>query len=399
MDVLSTTGFPPDSGPAHTESNDDVGDGLRIPGCPDESGPEAADSPATGLYTAVDRALSDLYEDDISEVVLETDNSRLIRSFDMIFQLHQRAEEIRGHLENIDRLLLKSRTLAGLMESLTAALESEFDLTVACILLRHDHSAAEIFKVAAPRGAGIIPPSFMEHESLFPCGPFVLDDPTGELSRSLFGEATPLLSSAIVANLCVGGDELGLLCLGSDDPNRYCGGMNTDLIASLADKIALGIKNAWDHESRARQSVMGCADGIYSESFFREYLAKEFNRSWRTRNVFSLMALSWTCCQGVESIERIAEPVMAHIRSSDMVAEGDSALLWILLPDTDLDGAKVVADRLNRCVTDGFDKEVTLHCGITSFSRDTTALPMLMSQAQAALTEAVEAGNSIVARI
>jgi uncharacterized protein YigA (DUF484 family) len=394
MDGLLTTDTPPDSQAAHTETNLDTGVGLPMEGCPERSG--LGETPATGLYTAVDRALSDLYEEDVSEYVVEDDDSRLIKSFDMIFQLHQRSEEIRGHLENIDCLLLKSRTLAGLVERLTAALECEFDLTAARILFRHDHSIAEIFNVAAPRRTGIIPLRFIERENLSPSGPFVLDDPNGELSRSLFGEATPLLSSAIAATLCVDGDDLGLLCLGSEDPNRYCGGMNTDLIASLADKIALGIQNAWDHECHGRDSITGCAVGVYSEPFFREYLAKEFSRSWRTRDVFSLMALSWTSCPELELVGQIAEQILAQVRSSDVVAEGDWESLWILLPETDLDGAEVVAARLSKLVADKFDEEVALHCGITAFSKDTTALPILVSQAQAALKEAVEEGSSIV---
>ena len=219
---------------------------------------------------------------------------------------------------------------------------------------------------------------------------------TATCARSLFGEAATLLCSAVAANLSVDGNELGLLCLGSDDPNRYYGGMNTDLIASLADKIALGIQNAWDHESRARKSLVGCVDGIYCESFFREYLAKEFHRAWRSRNVFSLMALSWISCPTDRSFEEVAEQIRAQLRCSDVAAEDDSARLWILLPDTDANGASVVAERLTRSVVEEFDQEVTLHFGITAFSSEATSVHTLMNRAQAALTEAVESRSSSI---
>ncbi|MGO9569955.1 MAG: hypothetical protein ACLP5H_20685 [Desulfomonilaceae bacterium] len=392
MDGFSTTGFLPDSHSAYTSISDDAESSPRIQKCPVESGP--SETHPAGLDAAVDRALCDLYEDDLSKFADEEKDCRLTKSFDMIFQLHQRSEEIRSHLESIDRLLLKSRTLAGLAERLTAALESEFNLTAARILFRQDHPVAGIFKWGTPRGTGTTPPGFTERESSFPSGPFVLDDPNGDLSRSFFGEATPLLSSAIAANLCVDGDELGLLCLGSDDPNRYCGGMNTDLIASLADKIALGIQNAWDHESRARQSLVGSTDAIYSEPFFQEYLAKEFNRSWRTSKVFSLVALSWTSSLTDRSVEEIAEKIRAQLRSSDLVAEGDSVRLWILLPETDVNGARVVVERLSRRVVDELDQAVILRFGITAFSREAISVLMLMTRAQAALAEAVESGSS-----
>jgi uncharacterized protein YigA (DUF484 family) len=388
MDGFSTTGLSPGSHSGHTPISDGDGGSLRIPRCPVESGP--GDTDPAGLKTAV----CDLYEDDPPAFADKEEDSRLIRSFNMIFQLHQRSEEIRTHLDHIDRLLLKSRTLAGLVERLIDALESEFDLTAARILFRQDHPVAELFKWAAPRGTGIAPPGFIERESPFPSGPFVLDDPNGDLSRSFFGEAAPLLSSAVAANLCVDGNELGLLCLGSDDPNRYCGGMNTDLIASLADKIALGIQNAWDHESRARESLVGCVEGIYCESFFREYLAKEFHRSWRSRNVFSLMALSWSSSPTDRSFEEIAEHIRAQLRSSDLAAENDSACLWILLPETDVNGASLVAERLSRVVVAEFDQEVMLDIGITTFSSEATSVHTMVNRARAALAQAVETRSS-----
>jgi uncharacterized protein YigA (DUF484 family) len=396
MDGFSTTGSSPGSDCARSEISDDFGGSLQTPRCPAESGP--CGRPSAGLHTAVDRAVCDLYEDYPTAFADNEEDRRLIRSFDMIFQLHQRSEEIRSHLDQVDRLLLKSRTLEGLVQRLIATLESKFDLTAARILFRQDHPVAELLKRAAPRGTGIIPPGFIERESLFSSGPFVLDDPNGDLSRSLFGEAASLLSSAVAANLCVDGKDLGLLCLGSDDPNRYRAGMNTDLIASLADKIALGIQNAWDHESRARKSLVGCVEGIYCESFFREYLAKEFHRSWRSRNVFSLIAICWTSSPTSRSFEEVAEHIRAQLRASDVAAEDDSARLWILLPGTDVDGANAVAERLSS-VAEVFDEEVTLHFGITAFSSEATSVHTLMNRAQAALTEAVESRSSgIVAK-
>jgi hypothetical protein len=172
--------------------------------------------------------------------------------------------------------------------------------------------------------------------------------------------------------------------------------MNTDLIASLADKIALGIQNAWDHESRARKSLMGRVEGIYCESLFREFLAKEFHRSWRSHNVFSLMALSWSSSPTNRSFEDVAEHIRAQLRSSDLVAEDDSARLWILLPETDVNGASVVAERLSRSVVEEFDQEVVLHFGITAFSRQATSVPTMLNRAQAALTEAVESRSSSI---
>ncbi len=95
---------------------------------------------------------------------------------------------------------------------------------------------------------GIIPGHFLANESVT-SDPFILDDPSGDLAQTLFEEAAGVMGSAAVAYLCVDQQEVGPALLGSSDPRRYCGDMNTDLIAALAEKLALGIKNAWDHEN------------------------------------------------------------------------------------------------------------------------------------------------------
>ena len=398
MQGFSTTGLSSGDHSAHTQTRDGVSGSLG--GMPMQPVTlSSSETPSGAGRSGADKSACHISEEGPSEYSAERDDSRLIRSFEMIFQLHQRSEEVRTHLENVDRLLPGTRTVASLTEKLTTILESEFDLAVARILFRHDHPVAKVFRRTAPRGAGIIPPYVLENENLIPSGPFVLDDPNGRLSAGLFGEAALPLSSAVAANLCVDGDELGWLCLGSDDPNRYSGGMNTDLIATLADKVALGIQNAWDHESHARAALTGKVEAIYTESFFREYLAKEFNRSWRTHKVFSLMALSWPSSAPDLSVSELTELIRAQIRSSDVAAEGDMVCLWILLPETDLDGARVVAERITRRVDDHLAQEIQLSFGMTCFSREMTAMPMLMDLANR-LEEAVESkDNSIVVRI
>jgi uncharacterized protein YigA (DUF484 family) len=398
MEGFSTTELSTGSHVAHMRAGEDDGCGLEISSCAGSLGPSLTGS--AGEHASGSEPFGVTPEDHTSGLFDQRDDNRLIRSFDMIFQLHQRSEEIRLHLEYIDRLLLNSRTVAGLAEHLIIALENNLDLVAARLLFRQDHPVTQIFKWAMPRSTGIIPSSFVEHESLFPSGPFVLDNPNGDLALSLFGEATPLLSSAIAANLSVDGEDLGLLCLGSDDPSRYCGGMNTDLIASLADKIALGIRNAWDHEKHSRESLLGSAQGVYSESFFREYLAKEFDRSWRKHNTFSLMALSWTSLSEDTRVDEIARLISANIRSSDVAAEADSTCLWILLPETGLNGARLAAERLTSRIAEHFYQEVSLHCGITAFSKDATVMSVLMNRARAALEEAAQdESNSIVVKI
>jgi GGDEF domain-containing protein len=176
--------------------------------------------------------------------------------------------------------------------------------------------------------------------------------------------------------------------------------MNTDLIASVADKIALGITNAWDHENAMRAMVKSHAQGIFNESFFFEYLDKELHRAWRNRRPFSLAAMSWSSSDSgcSPSSAEVADLVLRNIRSSDLVAQGDTVNFWSLLPDTDANAAKNMAQRLLDAAAERFDGDLALHVGITEFSKDAAVLSTLTDAAKSALRQAQEEHTRIVVR-
>jgi uncharacterized protein YigA (DUF484 family) len=341
----------------------------------------------------------DSFDNDMAEFLGEADNFQLLRSFDMIFQLHQRSEAVRRTLGQIDRILLTSRTVPGLVERVASTLEEDLELTAVRLLFREDHPMVSAFDFDVPKSMGIIPQPLMENESLFHSEPYVLDHPAGDLGHSLFGDAADQVASAAVANLCTDKEELGLLCLGSGDPQRYCGGMNMELIASLAEKVSLGLQNTWDHEIRARQALIGELDGVYTEAFLKEYLRKEFNRSWRTFRPFALMALSWgfSYAVGAERVQDLMSLVKANVRGADLVAEGEAVDLWVLLPDTDLDGARTAAQRIVTLAGDGAATAIRVYVGITAFSRDAVTPHKMLSQARQALIDAMESHDGTIA--
>jgi uncharacterized protein YigA (DUF484 family) len=313
----------------------------------------------------------------------------------MIFELQQRSEETRYLLEIIDHALLTSRSPSRLTTQLVTILEEQFDLAAAQILFRPDHPVATAFLWTSPSGVGIIPNELLDAEDIFSEDPFILDDPSGHLAHTLFGERAILLCSATVANLSCDGQALGLLCLGSQDPDRYRGGMRTDLIATLAEKISLGILNAWDHEKRVRDAMVTSVEGLYTEPFFLEFLQKKFDLSWRTQAALSLMALSWRTNPGRAdpALEEVARLLIRNLRSSDVAAIGSSVKLWILLPHTSMKQAHVVAERLFDLADRTFKGELVLAAGITAFSRCAPVPWTLLDRARTALAQALTDDN------
>jgi len=323
-----------------------------------------------------------------SSVIESDDLCRLLQSFDTILSLHQRSEEIRACLETIDGILLKSRTVAGVIELVTAVLEKALDLIAVRILIRADHPMSALFTLSLPKGCGLIAGDVCGKESSS-VDPFVLNDATGNLCRALLGEAATHVGSAVVGPLWLDNEELGLLCLASADGQRYVHDMDTSMVAELAKKIALGLMNAFEHENASRRMLRTGSGELFNEAFFLEYVTKEFNRAWRNPRPFSIMALSWSGTQpGHPSEEKVAAFLAGNIRSADVAAQGDAVRCWILLPDTDVSGAQHLASRLVDQATETFGTDLDLRAGITEFTTNAAVMPMLLDRAQFALARA-----------
>ncbi|MEJ2716009.1 MAG: hypothetical protein P8182_02555, partial [Deltaproteobacteria bacterium] len=124
----------------------------------------------------------------------------------------------------------------------------------------------------------------------------------------------------------------------------------------------------------------------------REFLQREFDRAWRYRKNFSLMAISWKFKPSASSrsIDELAAFLKGNIRASDLATQGDGMVLWVLLPETDISGASTVSERLIAKARDRFCDEVSLHIGVTEFSRGAAVANRLVREVRIALEEAEE---------
>jgi uncharacterized protein YigA (DUF484 family) len=337
------------------------------------------------------------------DVESDPNTVELLKSFDMLFRLHQRSEDIRSYLDKIDRILLTARSVSALAGQVVEALERDLDLAAVRIHFPEDGPFAALLQWSPPRGVMLSDSCFPENGGLPDAGPFVLDDPSGDLAESLFSDAAHLVASAAVAPLFAHGRELGMLCLGSEDPLRYCGGMNTDLIASLANKIALGIMNARDHERRGTEAFTTEVEGVVTDSFLHLILEREFDRAWRYGRPFTvaaIRALSFSP-DPPPSTERLAALLKKDIRSSDLIAADREEILTLLLPETTATLAVRIVDRLRTSLRAEFSDGIELCAGITEFSQSAPVAAIILNEARAALSRASEppAGPTLVSTV
>lgn len=176
------------------------------------------------------------------------DKSQLDRTTELlarILKAQSRFEQIRVNLENVDCMMLRSRSVQSLLKSVTRYLEDALDLITVRILIAANQEPASLFE-SAPQGGGVISPEHCASSQRVRTLSL-----SHEKERCLFfGDVSELVVSAAIADLVYEGRSIGVLCLGSHDPDRYAKLNNTAVIASLAKKITLGIMNAWDHEKK-----------------------------------------------------------------------------------------------------------------------------------------------------
>jgi len=354
------------------------------------------------LYSGDPISCGQTYADDCAspsaDSLVEEGYARLLHSFDTIVRLHERAEQIRCQLGLIDTILFKARTVSGLVESLIPSLQESLDLVAVRLFVREGNPIASALRLHMPLGVEIVLDDFMKDGGQQGPDLFVLDDPAGDLAGMLFGDAAPLIASAAVAHLGRREDNLGILCLGSNDPARYCASMNTDLVAELAHKVSLGLYNAWDHESAVVRAIDGHTPDVYSDPFFQAYLSKEFARAWRNHSCFCLMAIS------VES--RDEDPTSSEaflvtllknaLRSSDLVARGQPGQFWALLPETGTEEARCAAQRILLESSNLSRGNTVLRFGIAEFSRNAPTQSALIREALCALKEATDRSEPIM---
>jgi diguanylate cyclase (GGDEF)-like protein len=209
----------------------------------------------------------------------------------------------------------------------------------------------------------------------------------------------------------------GVLCFGSRDPERFTHRHGSDILQHLGSIVAVCIENA---ANRARVLKSGLADyltGWHTRRYLHARLREELARAQRQGgHVACLMVdVDWFKqindtyghLGGDEAIREIAQRIEAQIRASDTAARFGGDEFSLLLPDTTLEEAGRLAERIRVAVGStpielgqGQSHAVTLSMGAaavapTRADADLKALAdRLLADADAALYRAKAAGRN-----
>jgi len=216
-------------------------------------------------------------------------------------------------------------------------------------------------------------------------------------------------ASAACLPLVLFGQALGLLVLESASYEAF---LPADISAleSVADICAAAIQNARYFERVRQMAYMDGVTGIFNRRYFELRIAEEMARSRRHGLIFSVIMVDidhfkqlnddFGHLVGDEVLRQVSSILTQQLRKSDVLSRYGGEEFAIITPETDLDSAQAVSDKLRRVVESwhfpGVERPVTISAGVAEFPAQGGTRDDLVKAADEALYFAKETGRNRV---
>jgi diguanylate cyclase (GGDEF)-like protein len=186
-------------------------------------------------------------------------------------------------------------------------------------------------------------------------------------------------------------------------------------LARLLDPMALALDNARRVEAAEQAAVTDDLTQLYNGRFLTEVLRRELKRALRTGAPLSLLFLDFDNFKqvndtsghlvGSRALVEFARLARRSTRESDTIARFGGDEFAVVLPDTDLEGAVIVAERIReRVASHRFGSgrtrglRLTVSIGVAASSRRLATPSALLKAGDHAMYEAKRLGGNRVRR-
>jgi diguanylate cyclase (GGDEF)-like protein len=184
------------------------------------------------------------------------------------------------------------------------------------------------------------------------------------------------------------------------------------MLGLLADQAALAINNAHLHQAMANQAMSDSLTGLPNRRALDARLENDVQRAVRYKHKFAVLmidldgfkAINDTYGHGVgdEVLHQFAQFLAESQRSSDFLARYGGDELVMILPETDIEAAKLVADHLRERMSrfeislpDGSKRNLSITGGIAIYPTHAQSASDLLRAADEALYRAKRKARGI----
>lgn len=230
------------------------------------------------------------------------------------------------------------------------------------------------------------------------------------LLAAAFGAGARLRSAALLP-LVRQGLLIGSLHFGSADAGRYDASSGTKFLDRLAAIAAIAIESMLNRERLRRAGMTDGLTGVHNRRYFDHRSLIEFSQAVRHRYPLACLFLDIDHFKtindghghpvGDEVLRQVGGMILRSLRTGDLAARYGGEEFVVLLPRTDLAGAREVAERIRLMVQaapfvtpEGGTLTATLSAGLAMLPAGAVSFAELLGAADRALYEAKRQGRN-----
>ncbi len=203
---------------------------------------------------------------------------------------------------------------------------------------------------------------------------------------------------------------IGLLAIDSSEANHFTE-ENINLAEKFASQVAVVLENARLFKETQTQAITDALTGVYNRRGLHQLGDFELRRARRINRSFCIMIFDidhfkrindhYGHKAGDQVLQKLAEQCQKTSRTVDLISRYGGEEFVILLPETNLESACRVAERLRQSImnepfpTDAGALRITISIGVAE-AREIDTLHTLIERADVALYKAKETGRNRV---
>jgi diguanylate cyclase (GGDEF)-like protein len=219
--------------------------------------------------------------------------------------------------------------------------------------------------------------------------------------------------SLIIAPIMIGRDVLGVLALYNSSQDKALNEFDQSLAGTLGQQAGIAVQNAQLFFEVQQLTVIDPLTGLNNQKSFINHAVRELERTWRYKRPLSIISILIDDIRGInedygretgdEVLQVLARVLTEGLRRVDVMGRYTGNNFVIMLPETDLAGAREVAERIRRKVENArVESEkgtvrFSISLGVAGISdSEVIDLERFMDRANQALYSAVQTGGNKV---